>query len=161
MEKMVFVSCHCISQFSKVFDTQSRMFLLFHFLVAETRTSCVTSGSITYIHVRGDNVSISCLNTTRNSNTFRLKLRRTNKDTDILSYSNISSYHQRWSVTNNTGNVTVDLKDIGVLDAGQYECDVQMNSECITTQFNLKVKGEATVYIYTYCIQQTYLFIAV
>ncbi|XP_056618603.1 uncharacterized protein LOC130432993 isoform X2 [Triplophysa dalaica] len=107
---------------------------------AETRTSCVTSGSITYIHVQGDNVSISCLNTTRNSNTFRLKLRRTNKDTDILSYPNISSYHQRWSFTNNTGNVTVDLKDIVVLDAGQYECEVQMNSECITTQFYLKVK---------------------
>ncbi|KAA0703199.1 hypothetical protein E1301_Tti007004 [Triplophysa tibetana] len=107
---------------------------------SETRTSCVTSGSITYRHVQGDNVSIPCLNTTCNSNTFRLKLRRTNQDTDILSYPNISSYHQRWSVRNRTGNVTVDLKDIVLLDAGQYECEVQMHSECITTQFNLKVK---------------------
>ncbi|XP_039536139.1 uncharacterized protein LOC120484788 [Pimephales promelas] len=88
-------------------------------------------------------MSISCLTTTHPLESLTVKLSRTNPLQHILKYSNNSSAleHQRWSVRNDAGNVTLDLKDISLSDQGHYECEVYNDWDCLkATLFNLKVK---------------------
>ncbi|KAL0172232.1 hypothetical protein M9458_032543, partial [Cirrhinus mrigala] len=94
-------------------------------------------------YVQGDNTSISCLTTTHPLQSLTVKLRRTNQDKDILMYPDISpaSEHQRWSVRKDAGNVTLDLKQIRLSDAGHYDCQVYKDQDCLNViQFDLKVK---------------------
>ncbi|XP_067305794.1 uncharacterized protein [Pseudorasbora parva] len=109
---------------------------------AHTERACKQDHQLNINYVQGDNMSISCLTTTHPLETLTVKLRRTDPDTDILKYSETSptSEHQRWSVRNDAGNVTLDLKDIRLSDDGLYDCQVYNGSDCLkATQFNLKV----------------------
>ncbi|XP_056123659.1 uncharacterized protein LOC130101830 [Rhinichthys klamathensis goyatoka] len=93
-------------------------------------------------YVQGDNMTISCLTTTHPLESLTVKLRRTNPVQHILMYSDNSPAleHQRWSVRNDAGNVTLDLKDISLSDQGHYECEVYKDWDCFkATQFNLSV----------------------
>ncbi|XP_056123660.1 cell adhesion molecule 2-like [Rhinichthys klamathensis goyatoka] len=88
-------------------------------------------------------MTISCLTTTHPLESLTVKLRRTNPVQHILMYSDNSPAleHQRWSVRNDAGNVTLDLKDISLSDQGHYECEVYKDWDCLNaTLFNLKVK---------------------
>ncbi|XP_039535341.1 uncharacterized protein LOC120484309 [Pimephales promelas] len=109
---------------------------------AQTARPCkVQQLNINY--VQGDNMSISCLTTTHPLESLTVKLSRTNPLQHILKYSNNSSAleHQRWSVRNDAGNVTLDLKDISLSDDGIYDCQVYNDLDCLkTTQFILRVK---------------------
>ncbi|XP_067305531.1 butyrophilin-like protein 2 [Pseudorasbora parva] len=109
---------------------------------AHTERACKQDHQLNINYVQGDNMSISCLTTTHPLETQTVKLRRTDPDTDILKYSDTSptSEHQRWSVRNDAGHVTLDLKDIRLSDDGLYDCQVYNGSDCLkATQFNLKV----------------------
>ncbi|XP_065116828.1 uncharacterized protein [Paramisgurnus dabryanus] len=109
-------------------------------LKAETQTPCkhINAGSIN--SAQGDNVSISCHTTTLHSNTFSVKLRRTNPDEVVLQYPNAASQLHRWSVRTDAGHVILDLQNITLLDSGRYECEVHMGLECTTTKLSLRVK---------------------
>ncbi|XP_051721093.1 uncharacterized protein LOC127497042 isoform X2 [Ctenopharyngodon idella] len=87
-------------------------------------------------------MSFSCLTTTHELESLTVKLRRTNPVKDILicSDTSLASEHQRWSVRNVAGNVTVYLKDISLSDDGLYDCQVYNGLDCLkVTQFNLSV----------------------
>ncbi|KAK2903126.1 hypothetical protein Q8A67_007839 [Cirrhinus molitorella] len=112
-------------------------------LKAQMESLCKQVHQLDINHVQGDSVSISCLTTTQPLQSVTVKLRRTNQDKDILMYPDISpaSEHQRWSVKNDNGNVTLDLKDIRLSDDGQYDCQVYKDQDCLyATKFNLKVR---------------------
>ncbi|KAK7157615.1 hypothetical protein R3I93_008953 [Phoxinus phoxinus] len=88
-------------------------------------------------------MSISCLTTTHPLESLTVKLRRTDPVQHILKYSDNSPAleHQRWSVRNYAGNVTLYLKDISLSDQGRYECQVYKDWDCLNaTLFNLRVK---------------------
>ncbi|KAK7147492.1 hypothetical protein R3I94_010120 [Phoxinus phoxinus] len=93
-------------------------------------------------YVQGDNMSISCLTTTHQLESLTVELRRNDTDKHILKYPDNSPAleHQRWSVRNDTGNVTLYLKDIRASDDGLYDCQVYNDRGCLNaTQFNLSV----------------------
>jgi len=99
-------------------------------------------------------MSISCLTTTHPLESLTVKLSRTNPLQHILKYSNNSTAleHQRWSVRNDAGNVTLDLKDISLSDDGIYDCQVYNDWDCKATQFILRVKGENAIFSITLII---------
>ncbi|XP_065116831.1 uncharacterized protein [Paramisgurnus dabryanus] len=109
-------------------------------LKAVTQTPCknVNAGSIN--SAQGDNVSIYCNTTTLHSNTFNVKLRRTNPDEIVLQYPNAASQLHRWSVRTDAGHVRLDLQNITLSDSGRYECEVHSGLECTTTKLSLRVK---------------------
>nr|XP_055066876.1 uncharacterized protein LOC129448482 [Misgurnus anguillicaudatus] len=109
-------------------------------LKAETQTPCKNFNAGSINSAQGDNVSISCHTTTLHSNTFSVKLRRTNPDEVILQYPNPASQLHRWSVRTDAGHVILDLQNITLLDSGQYECVVNRSLGCTTTKLSLRVK---------------------
>nr|XP_055065366.1 uncharacterized protein LOC129447639 isoform X4 [Misgurnus anguillicaudatus] len=109
-------------------------------LKAETQTPCKNFNAGSINSAQGDNVSISCHTTTLHSNTFSVKLRRTNPDEVILQYPNPASQLHRWSVRTDAGHVILDLQNITLLDSGQYQCVVNRSLGCTTTKLSLRVK---------------------
>ncbi|XP_073728185.1 uncharacterized protein [Misgurnus anguillicaudatus] len=109
-------------------------------LKAETQTTCKNFNAGSINSAQGDNVSISCHTTTLHSNTFSVKLRRTNPDEVVLQYPNPASQLHRWSVRTDAGHVILDLQNITLLDSDQYQCEVHRGLECTTTKLSLKVK---------------------
>ncbi|KAK9961276.1 hypothetical protein ABG768_009072, partial [Culter alburnus] len=108
-----------------------------------TQRPCKQVHRLNMNYVQGDNMSISCLTTTHPLESLTVKLRRTNPVQHILMYSDTSpaSEHQRWSVRNDAGNVTLDLKNISFPDNGHYECQVYKDWDCLNaTLFNLRVR---------------------
>ncbi|XP_048008303.1 uncharacterized protein LOC125243065 isoform X2 [Megalobrama amblycephala] len=108
-----------------------------------TQRPCKQVHRLNMNYVQGDNMSISCLTTTHPLESLTVKLRRTDPIKDILMYSDTSpaSEHQRWSVRNDAGNVTLDLKNISFPDNGHYECQVYKDLDCLNaTLFNLRVR---------------------
>ncbi|XP_026083924.1 uncharacterized protein LOC113059576 [Carassius auratus] len=109
---------------------------------AETDRPCKQVHQLNICHLLGDSMSISCQTTTHPLDSLTVKLRSINQDKVILMYPDISpaSEHQRWSVRNDAGNVTLDLKDIRSFDGGLYDCQVYKNQDCLqTTRFNLSI----------------------
>ncbi|XP_077066867.1 cell adhesion molecule 2-like isoform X1 [Siphateles boraxobius] len=110
---------------------------------AQTARPCNQVHQLNINYVQGDSLSISCLTTTHPLESLTVKLRKTNPVQHILNYSDNSPAleHQRWSVRNDTGNVTLHLKNISLSDIGHYECQVYKDWDCLNaTLFNLKVK---------------------
>ncbi|XP_048008305.1 matrix remodeling-associated protein 8-like [Megalobrama amblycephala] len=108
-----------------------------------TQRPCKQVHRLNINYVQGDNMSISCLTTTHPLESLTVKLRRTDPIKDILMYSDTSpaSEHQRWSVRNDSGNVTLYLKDISLSDQGRYECEVYKDLDCLNaTVLNLRVR---------------------
>ncbi|CAM4700037.1 unnamed protein product [Leuciscus chuanchicus] len=107
-----------------------------------TQRPCEQVHRLNINYVQGDNMSISCLTTTHPLESLTVNLRRTDPVKDILKYSDNSPLeHQRWSVRNDAGSVTLDLKDISLSDKGHYKCEVYKDWDClIATLFNLRVK---------------------
>jgi len=115
---------------------------LFNSPLAQTERPCKQDYQLDINYVQGDNMSFSCLTTTHELESLTVKLRRTNPVKDILicSDTSLASEHQRWSVRNVAGNVTVYLKDISLSDDGLYDCQVYNGLDCLkVTQFNLSV----------------------
>ncbi|XP_051722405.1 uncharacterized protein LOC127497747 isoform X2 [Ctenopharyngodon idella] len=109
---------------------------------AQTERPCKQVYQLDINYVQGDYMSISCLTTTHPLESLTVKLRRTNPVKDILICSDTSpvSEHQRWSVRNDAGNVTLYLKDISLSDDGLYDCQVYNGLDCLkATRFNLSV----------------------
>ncbi|XDV40161.1 hypothetical protein PO909_009293, partial [Leuciscus waleckii] len=113
-----------------------------YFLLVVTQRPCEQVHRLNINYVQGDNMSISCLTTTHPLESLTVKLRRTDPVQHILKYSDNSPLeHQRWSVRNDAGNVTLYLKDISLSDKGHYECEVYKDRDCLNaTLFNLRVK---------------------
>ncbi|XP_026120157.1 uncharacterized protein LOC113099377 [Carassius auratus] len=108
----------------------------------ETERPCKQVHQLNISHLLGDSMSISCQTTTHPLDSLTVKLRSMNQDKVILMSLDISpaSEHQRWSVRNDTGNVTLDLKDFRSSDSGLYDCQVYKNQDCLqTTRFNLSI----------------------
>ncbi|XDV40164.1 hypothetical protein PO909_009296, partial [Leuciscus waleckii] len=108
-----------------------------------TQRPCEQVHQLNINYVQGDNMSISCLSTTHPLESLTVELRRTDPVQRILKYSDNSPAleHQRWSVRNDAGNVTLYLKDISLSDKGHYECQVYKDRDCLNvTLFNLRVK---------------------
>ncbi|CAM4700045.1 unnamed protein product [Leuciscus chuanchicus] len=107
-----------------------------------TQRPCEQVHRLNINYVQGDNMSISYLTTTHPLESLTVNLRRTDPVKDILKYSDNSPLeHQRWSVRNDAGSVTLDLKDISLSDQGRYECEVYKDRDCLNaTLFNLRVK---------------------
>ncbi|ROL53116.1 hypothetical protein DPX16_14129 [Anabarilius grahami] len=108
-----------------------------------TQRPCKQVHRLNINYVQGDNMSFSCLTTTHPLESLTVKLRRTDPIKDILMYSDTSpaSEHQRWSVRNDAGNVTLDLKNISFSDKGRYECQVYKDLDCLNaTLLNLRVR---------------------
>ncbi|XP_051576553.1 uncharacterized protein LOC127453855 [Myxocyprinus asiaticus] len=111
-------------------------------LKAQAQRSC-KEDLLYFSQVQGDKVSISCLTTTHQIESLRVKLLQTNLNKDILRYPNSSSpaEHQKWSVKMDAGKVILDLKDIHLSDEGHYVCEVYKDWDCLTvTKINLRVK---------------------
>ncbi|XDV40159.1 hypothetical protein PO909_009291 [Leuciscus waleckii] len=109
---------------------------------AQTARPCEQVLQLNINSLQGDNMSISCLTTAHTLESLTVKLRRTDQVKDILKYSDNSPAleHQRWSVRNDAGNVTLYLKDISLSDKGHYDCQVYKDRDCLkATQFNLSV----------------------
>ncbi|XP_052474529.1 uncharacterized protein LOC128030711 isoform X1 [Carassius gibelio] len=109
---------------------------------AETERPCKQVHQLNISHLLGDSMSISCQTTTHPLDSLTIKLRSINQDKVILMSPDISpaSEHQRWSVRNDAGNVTLDLKDFRLSDSGLYDCQVYKDQDCLhTTRFNLSI----------------------
>ncbi|XP_052474536.1 uncharacterized protein LOC128030711 isoform X8 [Carassius gibelio] len=109
---------------------------------AETERPCKQVHQLNVSHLLGDSMSISCQTTTHPLDSLTIKLRSINQDKVILMSPDISpaSEHQRWSVRNDAGNVTLDLKDFRSFDSGLYDCQVYRDQDCLhTTRFNLSI----------------------
>ncbi|XP_026120167.1 uncharacterized protein LOC113099389 [Carassius auratus] len=109
---------------------------------AETKRPCKQVHQLNISHLLGDSMYISCQTTTHPLDSLTVKLRSINQDKVILMSPDISpaSEHQRWSVRNDAGNVTLDLKDIRSSDSGLYDCQVYKDQDCLhTTRFNLSI----------------------
>ncbi|XP_051722408.1 uncharacterized protein LOC127497747 isoform X4 [Ctenopharyngodon idella] len=129
---------------------QPSYFQLLYLLIASlleckvaTQRPCKQVHWLNINYVQGDNMSISCLTTTHPLESLTVKLRRTDPVQHILMYSDTSpaSEHQRWSLRNDAGNVTLDLKNISFPDNGHYECQVYKDLDCLSaTLFNLRVR---------------------
>ncbi|KAK9961279.1 hypothetical protein ABG768_009075, partial [Culter alburnus] len=108
-----------------------------------TQRPCKQVHQLNINYVEGDNMSISYLTTTHPLESLTVKIRRTDLVQHILMYSDTSpaSEHQRWSVRNDSGSVTLYLKDISLSDQGRYECEVYKDLDCLnTTLINLRVR---------------------
>ncbi|XP_042628315.1 uncharacterized protein LOC109089169 isoform X2 [Cyprinus carpio] len=109
---------------------------------AETERPCKQVYQLNIRHLHGDSMSISCQTTPHPLESLTVKLRSIIPLKDILNYPDTSSAseHQRWSVRNDAGNVTFDLKDIRSSDGGLYDCQVYKDQDCLhSTRFNLSV----------------------
>ncbi|KTF91827.1 hypothetical protein cypCar_00010671 [Cyprinus carpio] len=109
---------------------------------AETERPCKQVYQLNISHLHGDRMSISCQTTPHPLESLTVKLRSIIPLKDILNYPDTSSAseHQRWSVRNDSGNVTFDLKDIRSSDGGLYDCQVYKDQDCLhSTRFNLSI----------------------
>ncbi|XP_048007727.1 uncharacterized protein LOC125242806 isoform X1 [Megalobrama amblycephala] len=108
---------------------------------AQTERPCKQVDQFDVNYVQGDDMSISCLSTPHALDSLTVKLRKTNPVKDIIICSDPpASEHQRWSVRNDAGNVTLYLKDISLSDDGLYDCQVYNGLDCLkATHFNLSV----------------------
>ncbi|XP_051722409.1 uncharacterized protein LOC127497747 isoform X5 [Ctenopharyngodon idella] len=108
-----------------------------------TQRPCKQVHQLNINYVEGDNMSISYLTTTHPLESLTVKLRRTDPVQHILIYSDTSpaSEHQRWSLRNYSGSVTLYLKDISLSDQGRYEYEVYKDWDCLNaTLLNLRVR---------------------
>ncbi|XP_048008300.1 uncharacterized protein LOC125243063 isoform X2 [Megalobrama amblycephala] len=108
-----------------------------------TKRPCKQVHQLNINYVEGDNMSISYLTTTHPLESLTVKIHRTDLVQHILMFSDTSpaSEHQRWSVRNDSGSVTLYLKDISLSDQGRYECQVYKDLDCLkTTLINLRVR---------------------